>query len=353
MYTRDKIEEKTGLEAEIISLDKQILALRNEHKVKQQEITNAKISQSMRQSQIARLSGLSQPIELDQTYFFVDRHANKQSSPSSVAANDAPFPRPSSGMFKGSQMRTGEAVLLESRLQDISKLLDGHLNAFSSKVASVNTNGSSVLMLEGDISSSRSKLKTEATALVRNLDKKEHTLFATMFEVLNLRLRMIITQRKEVEMREALSHDRVAFQEQEAEVVADMEKQLVRLKKQFERDLTVQMQRYEKQLRSSTKKLENLESLNPQEAVDKKERVLREKLMIVKSRWVFVVHLLNCHMIVLILMHAYTYRYKQLKRRHALELEGYSNEAKSLRQNLQHILTLLKQRQQTRSCSTP
>lgn len=280
---RDKIEEKTGLEAEIISLDNQILALRNEHKVKQQEITNAKISQSMRQSQIARLSGLSQPIELDQTYFFVDRHANALSSPSSVAAIDVPS-RSSTGLFKGSQMRTGEAVLLESRLQDVSRLLDGHMNSFSSKVASVNTNGSNLLMLEGDISNSRSKLKAEATALVRNLDKKEHTLFATMFEVLNLRLRMIIAQRKEVEMREALSHDRLIFQEQEGQVVADMEKQLMRLKAQFERDLAVQMQRYEKQLRASTKKLENLESLNPQETVDKKERMLREKLQVVKNR---------------------------------------------------------------------
>lgn len=350
-YFRDKLEEKAALEAEIASLDEQILEMRNEHKLKQQEITNQKISQSMRQSQIARLSGLSQPIELDQTYFFVDRHAGKNGSPSSVSVVEENLAPVNGGIGKIGHMRTGEAVLLEARLLDISRLLDGHLNAFSGKVSAVNTSGSSLIMMEGELSNSRTKLKSEANALVEELDKTEHSLFATMFEVLNLRLRMIVAQRKEVEMREALTADRHAFRVEEASILADMEKQLMRTKAHFERDLNARTHTYEKQLKLSTKKLENLDSLNPQEAVEKKERVLREKLQIVQNRCLEAFQSIDISfcMQFIIALCVLSFRYEQLKKRHALEVEGYGNEAKALRKKLQHILTILKQQSRTAS----
>lgn len=285
MCCRDKLEEKASLEAELLKLDEQILALRNEYKVKQTEITNAKISQAMRQSQIARLSGLSQPIELDQTYFFVDRYPkSSQSSLSTPAAVEHAAPS-NGGICQIGHMRTGEAVLLESRLLDISNLLDGHLNSLSSKLAAINTSHNSLMSFEGENSGCRHQLKTEASSLVHNLDKVEHSLFATMLEVLNLRLRMMVAQRQEVEMREALSEEKRSFQREQAQVVADMEHQLLQIKEQFEKDLTTRTMRYEKQLRLFTKKLEHLESVDPQEAVAKKELAMREKLRVVQDRY--------------------------------------------------------------------
>ncbi|CAE7698408.1 unnamed protein product, partial [Symbiodinium microadriaticum] len=279
----DKVEEKASLEAELSNLDEQIIALRNDYKIKQTEITNAKISQSMRQSQIARLSGLSQPIELDQTYFFVDRYGKRQSQQTSDATTIEHKAPANGGIGRIGHMRTGEAVLLESRLLDISNLVDGHLNALTSKLAAVNTSDNNMILLRGDVNSSRVQLKTEANTLVHNLDKVEHSLFATILEILNLRLRMIVAQRQEVEMRDALNKDRKAFQLEEAEVMADMEKQLLKTTEQFERDLASRTMRYEKQLRLFTKKLENLESMNPEVEVAKKERILREKLLIARN----------------------------------------------------------------------
>jgi hypothetical protein len=118
--------------------DSEIADLKSQISSKQQIVTNAKISQSMRLAQISRLSGLSQPIELDHTYFFVDRfpHDSPSQPPSSLSV---PKQR-TEHLQKLGIMRTGEGVLLEARLNEISTLLEGHIFSFNSMASTINVN---------------------------------------------------------------------------------------------------------------------------------------------------------------------------------------------------------------------
>mmetsp|Transcript_25418 Transcript_25418/g.37477 ORF Transcript_25418/g.37477 Transcript_25418/m.37477 type:complete len:353 (-) Transcript_25418:84-1142(-) len=307
---RDRAEEEEAMRGDMMRLEEQIQQLRHDYQIKQQEITNAKVSQSMRRSQIARLNGLSQPIELDHTYFFVDRYP---SSNSQLSASSLEKTHPTLSSTKMGHMRTGEAAMLEGRLADVSKLAEGHLHAFSSKISSVSTSSETVLSsVEG------TNLKREAELLVKDLDNSEQKLYATIFEILNLRLRMIIAQRQEVEEREALAAEKIKYEREEVAIRKKLDKDMTRIKSQFETDLLARMKQYERQVAMSASKLESLEKNNPEEVVTMKEGALRKKVERAKSR------------------------YEQLRRRHALEIEGYGNEAQALRKHLQHVTRLIK-----------
>lgn len=149
---REQEDEISRLEEEIQTSNDELLRLKEEIGSKQQIITNAKISQSMRLAQISRLSGLSQPIELDHTYFFVDRfpHSNSSSDqrnhPSSTSVSSNPQRTAPISLYKTENlqklgiMKTGEGVLLEGRLNEITKLLEGHIFSFSSIASTINLN---------------------------------------------------------------------------------------------------------------------------------------------------------------------------------------------------------------------
>ncbi len=135
----------------------------------QQDITNAKISQSMRLSQISRLSGLAQPIELDHTFFFVDRFPQ-----SSIQRDSSSNSR--ENLQKLGILKTGESVLLEARLNEITKQIEGNIFAFSSTISSINLNPNFNLLHSPQSVS----LKKEAIALVSEHEKCEQRLINTL-----------------------------------------------------------------------------------------------------------------------------------------------------------------------------
>jgi hypothetical protein len=139
---REQEAEMERLVADINFCDQEILDLKSQISSKQQTVTNAKISQSMRLAQISRLSGLSQPIELDHTYFFVDRFPYDSSSqPPRGSSSSLSVPRQKTEhLQKLGIMRTGEGVLLEARLNEISTLLEGYLFSFNSMASTINVN---------------------------------------------------------------------------------------------------------------------------------------------------------------------------------------------------------------------
>ena len=299
---------------EVQKLDDEISDLKKQYESIQQEITNIKISQTMRRSQIARLSGLSQPIEFDQTYFFTNRHPDETTP---RVPTKEQLGQNAAARITTSQMRTGDTVILESRLDAVSKLIQGQLNAFSTKLSSINLNETTTAL---NISTKRIKLRQEASDILVQLEKTESQLFATIVELLCLRLRMMKAQREEVELKELLKNEAEQFKRKEQTILSDLDFQLRENKRKFERDLSSQMHKYQRQLDKSCKKLRALDSYDQKKATEKKDKKLLDQLEYSKTR------------------------YEKLCQRHDLELEGYANEAKSLRRKLkqaQRAISLL------------
>ena len=339
---RDKLEDIEASRREVQQLEEVAGKLKAEYEQLQHDITNAKISQTMRRSQIARLSGLSQPVEFDQTYFFADRHPPSSTSGSitlhnnnSSSVESEPMQKSiGMGSTKGAQgiMRTGDTVILESRLDDVSRIIQGQFHLFSTKLSSINLSdvpessgctspkkSINVITAAAAVSSTkRANLRKEATEILNQLEKKEEQLHATIVELLNLRLRMMIAQREEVEDREVLKNEKTEYERKEAEALSNMKSQLVHNKAQYEKELAHQLNKYKRQLQKSTKKLSALETFDQSKATEKKDLKLMQKLESAKVR------------------------YERLCERHELELEGYANEAKTLKNKLKYAQRALK-----------
>jgi hypothetical protein len=216
---REQSDDIERLVDEIRSCDVELSDLKSQIGAKQQVITNAKISQSMRLAQISRLSGLSQPIELDHTYFFIDRFPHSQHQPQHLTGSSSsatPLKNLKTENLRGlGLMRTGEGVLLEARLNELSNLLEGHIFSFSSMASTLNTNPKNHTLVAPQIMA----LRTKAETLLKDYEKSEQRSFAflllllfsppltsrhfrllaTVDEILSLRLEMIRLQRDAIE----------------------------------------------------------------------------------------------------------------------------------------------------------
>lgn len=321
MCYRDKVEDIEISNMEVKKLSSQIQDLKVQYEQLQHEITNIKISQTMRRSQIARLSGLSQPVEFDQTYFFADRHPT---SGDDGLHGSPPATLQQPGTAGMQMMRTGDTVILESRLDNVSKLIQGQLTLFQTKLSAINMSESPTVVnapvesVPSVSSTKRAKLRKEASEILKELEKKEEQLFATILELLNLRLRMMVAQREEVEERERLRHEVEEYRAKEASLEFDLNEQLDANKAHFDKELAYQLNKYQRQLEKSTKKLSVLETFDQRKATESKDVKLVEKLEQSKGR------------------------YDRLCRRHDLELEGYASEANALKNKLKYAQRALK-----------
>lgn len=306
---------------EVQKLDSHISDLKLQYEQLQHEITNIKISQTMRRSQIARLSGLSQPVEFDQTYFFANRHPNADEEAARNSNGQQVMPQRA---IATQMMRTGDTVILESRLDNVTKLIQGQLTLFQTKLSAINM---SEMTAEATVAAAaasaafetkRSKLRAESIEVLKELEKKEDQLFATILELLNLRLRMMVAQREEVEEREVLKNETEEYRRKEAELMCELNEQLDENKRQFDKDLAYQLNKYKRQLEKSTKKLNVLETFDQRKVTEQKDMKLVEKLEQSKVR------------------------YERLCRRHELELEGYTSEANALKNKLKYAQRAMK-----------
>ena len=123
---------------------------------------------------------------------------------------------------------------------------------------------------------------------------------------------MMIAQREEVEDRETLRNETKEFQMKESSILLDLNQQLDANQKQFEKDLKLQLNKYQRQLSKSTKKLSVLETFDQRKATEQKDQQLLQRLGASKGR------------------------YERLCERHELELEGYASEARALKNKLKY-----------------
>jgi hypothetical protein len=219
----------------------------------------------------------------------------------------------------------------------VSKLIQGQLHLFATKLSSINlsevppssstaassssttsTSINAVTVASAASTTKRAILRKEAVEILKDLEKKEQQLFATIIELLNLRLRMMIAQREEVEDREILRAEMKEYQMKEASVLHDLNSLLDASKQQFDKDLSYQLNKYQRQLHKSTKKLSVLETFDQRKATEQKDMKLLLKLQASQTR------------------------YERLCERHDLELEGYASEAQALKNKLKYAQRAMK-----------
>jgi hypothetical protein len=285
---REKAEENQRIRDEIAECDSHLNNLKGELALYQQDITNAKISQSMRLSQISRLSGLAQPIELDHTFFFVDRFP--QSSIQRDSSSNSRENLQTLGIVK-----TGESVLLEARLNEINKQIEGNIFAFSSAISSINLNPNFNFLH----SPQSVALKKEASGLVGEHDRCEQryipllhcishriSLLLTVLEILSLRLDMIHHQRESIEEDHLLKGTQLTHDREEKEMKERLQSAMKKMKDKYQLECKLTEEKYEKETELLVKKIENRRASGARhkKREQEKEAKLKEDLVQAKEK---------------------------------------------------------------------
>lgn len=286
-------------------MDKEIAALNEEYRMKQQDITNARVSQSIRRSQIARLSGLAQPIELDHTYFFVNRYpTTADTTPAKIQTKATKF-----------KMRTGDMLLLEGRLEEITRHAENKLTTLFKNLSAVNTTSECVITSTPESIA----LRKSCTDALEQVDNMNFQLFSTVLEILRLRLKIMITQREEIELREEVAQQEDSFGHEISTMQRKTDGEIRKMKERYDEEHALRVKTYHRQLKQASSALKRLDDTSDMEKLQRKYNKYKA------------------------LFDAENHKYVQLRKRHALEVEGYSNEAKLLRARLKHLARSSKQ----------
>eukprot|EP01034_Spumella_vulgaris_P021567 gene21567-27605_t len=167
---------------------------------------------------------------------------------------------------------------------------------------------------------------TEARALLEEDDKFEIQCFLAVSELLKLRLRISVAQREEVEELNRLQVDKRYF--------ADKEEQT---REQLMVDMNLMKRRVKEELEESNKQFTRQLA-----ELDSQMRVLRKKEASITQEQ-SQTHMYEGKLIAA--LKEAREKYDRLRRRNALEIEGYQSEAAQLRARLAHVEKLYKWRQ--------
>lgn len=279
--------------------------------------------------QIQKLSELMYPMEKDMT--FIIRDTDRLSSPRSPSLS-SPTPSKSStskfhkSMTKGENnlhaiqsmnqaklVKDGETYELERKVEEaarkVSALCD---NLIVSLVIADDYSRSIVKETKNDID----RVKNEAAKALNRIEKLENESFMSASEYLRLRLQILILQREEAEESHRLYESRKYFERKEKEVKLQLQKEINNIKQNIQSELFQIKNSFQRQydtidekMKILKKKDKKLDKLSNGEIVAKLRKGIEEKKEM----------------------------YERLRRRNALELEGYQNEINLLRQRFKHV----------------
>jgi len=195
---------------------------------KREELADMREAQVARKSQLVRLSQLAQPIETDVTYMFneKDRHKGK-----SNVIESAPIDNQASSASSLKQAKTGDLIQQEIKAHEITKLALAKFADFDMEFITANivSHKCEVQVME--------KVKiaiSEARELITEMNSINHQAFFSVYELLYLRLKIMVAQRMEVEELESLTKEKQYFlvkeQELRDQLVAEMAQMKSRLK---------------------------------------------------------------------------------------------------------------------------
>lgn len=272
---REKQSEIVRIKEDIQDCNLQIEDLKVQFSYKQQEITNAKISQSIRLSQISRLSGLSQPIGMDHTYFFTDRYPTPlQQSHSRRNTQQTTFKNSIEYLQQVEVAKTGEGIILEGKLKEVSNLLEGHLFALNSSMSSINLNPNNHAYQTSNIQT----LSNEGTVKLKESETLQRRVLRTVVEILTLRLQMIKLQRETIEEEIELEIVEKKYEKESSELNEILERTLKEYEKKYNEEYETRSERYDKEIgrlqRQIEKEINRVEKIT--EIMGKRVKKLKE-----------------------------------------------------------------------------
>lgn len=173
------------------------------------ELQNLKVAKDARQSQIHRLSKLSNPVQRDITYLVEERFNLRGGARSEERLGEVILGSVPVG-YK--PMKTGEVIKLENRLQSetlktTSYLEDLRLSIREAEEERLRYRKIKVTSTVDDLA--------EAKQLYQTVDEIEAQSFLAVSELLRLRVSILIAQREEVEQLELLQREKAFFVEKE------------------------------------------------------------------------------------------------------------------------------------------
>ena len=221
------VVEKDRVKEELMELKKEYFATKV-------ELNDLQEAQGSRQQQIKRLSELSQPVQRDTTYLIQDRFLGKKGRNESysgvtvMAQNKKKTEKIGANEIESTkhyskQVRTGEIIQLEARLEEETRKTASTIHELSCQLKEVMSgNAKNNVTIDDELE----KKRQNATTLVKDLDRLDYQGFLSISELLHLRLKIMVAQREEVEELERLHEDRNFFISKETllrdQLVSDM-----------------------------------------------------------------------------------------------------------------------------------
>jgi len=321
----DSKKQEQGNEANekiLVAADMEETRLRREIELLKEELVELKLEQEMRQIQIDRLAELAQPVERDTTYLFLDKYSSNyvDSTTGATSAGKRESTKvkdavsvdvAKNGHAHIKLIRTGDVMMYEKVIEDeFTKI-----NNFASEVKVVVREAENIIsrqksMLNVD-NSNIAIIRDKAENLIAEVDKLDHEGYLAVSELLKLRLKIMVAQRQEIEELEKLHSDQLLFSLRESQTKEQLITEMQLMKKRLKIELATSTSDFKHQLESLHTRINLIKSKEEKakiesDAAQGKTEKYRQALKLVKDR------------------------YESLKRRYALEMEGYSNEMRQL-----------------------
>jgi hypothetical protein len=228
---RRETELAQAKQREIREYDNELAKLNAEMDDAKNRLDNLRKSQKSRQEQIQRLACLTYPVQQDTTYLFKDRYpakmTTKMASDMSKAAADSAAGNP----LLTKQMKSGEVLILERRLADETKNFHSSIGHFEEKARDAYDAITSKVHHSEDIFL---PTKMAAEELAVQLDTQDRQCYRAVQELLSLRLRIMTSQREEVDELERLRRDREYYELKETQMKESLLLEASLMKKRIE-----------------------------------------------------------------------------------------------------------------------
>jgi hypothetical protein len=304
-------------------------------------LAEARDNCNIRQTQIEKLSQLVQPVEHDITYIVRDvsnkpksskitpssRNSAKQLNSSSAISQEAInelCTKPSSSVYS-KFVKDGEVYELERNLEEITKRVASLTSSFMISLVQADDYSRSIVK---DFHDELSEEKLQAATLSDEVDKLDYECFLSASELLRLRLSIFISQREELEEIAQLNREKEHYKQKERELQHQLSSEINLVKQKVDAELHQIKSNFSGQFKSLEDKMARLDKRKRKLTklkTGEKMKSLTENIALSKDK------------------------YEKLKKRNALELEGYQSEINLLNQRLKQLRLKQEQSQRMRA----
>lgn len=177
------------------------------------------------EDQIQNLADIIEPVQHDTTYLVLDRYPIKQSVSKAKKVDINTIVK---------QVRSGDVVMLEGKLQGDTTKTQTLIGSFNGKVrAAVDLIGKKRFSYEKSFVPNKEKVER----VIEEIEYLEKQCFQATYDLLGLRLKIMIAQREEVDELERLEKDQEFFMIKDQETRENLIDDLQKIRDQLQTDL--------------------------------------------------------------------------------------------------------------------